>query len=75
MVDNYHQFGHIVNFILRHSCAKTLARKFNLTTRAAAFRKFGFYLTVNFKKNNKPKSYSLAIPNNFRKKKVFKIGQ
>lgn len=45
-VDNYHAFHTIVNFILRHSCAKTLARKFRLGSRAAAFKKFGSALST-----------------------------
>ena len=42
---NRHVFHLIVNFILRHSCAKTLARKLNLRGRAQAFAKFGKDLT------------------------------
>lgn len=39
-VDNYKQVAIIVNYILAHSCAKTLARKLNLPSRAAVFQKF-----------------------------------
>jgi len=65
-VDNFHIFHTIVNYILHHSCAKTISRKFRLKTRAGAFKKFGRYLIdpttkpkiglytkPNFKKNTK----------------------
>ncbi len=42
---NRYIFHLIVNFILRHSCAKTLARKLNLRTRSQTFTKFGHGLT------------------------------
>lgn len=40
-VDNYNEIRMIIDFIFRHSCAKSLARKFNLRSRAAAFKAFG----------------------------------
>lgn len=40
-VDNLYIFHTIVNFILKHSCAHTLSRKFRLGSRASAFKKFG----------------------------------
>lgn len=43
---NRYAFHSIINFIMRHSCAKTLARKFNLRTRAKVFAKFGKDLTA-----------------------------
>lgn len=45
-VDNLSELHQILSYILRHSCAKTLARKFNLGTRAGAFKKFGRDLEV-----------------------------
>nr|AYE93200.1 hypothetical protein C0995_000022 [Termitomyces sp.] len=45
-VDNLFEFHTIINFILRHSCAKTLARKLNLNGRKAVFEKFGPDLTT-----------------------------
>jgi len=45
-VDNFVTFHSIVNYFMHHSCAKTLARKYNLITRAKAFKKFGRYLTA-----------------------------
>ena len=37
-------FHLIVNYILRHSCAKTLARKFRLRSRNKVFKTFGYSL-------------------------------
>lgn len=39
--NNRYDLHLIINFILRHSCAKTLARKLKLRTRAKIFKKFG----------------------------------
>jgi len=71
-VDNYFRFHQIVGYILRHSCAKTLARKFNLKTRAGAFKKFGKNLEVTITKKNQSRKYSLNIPESFKKIRVFK---
>ncbi|MEO1377321.1 MAG: group II intron reverse transcriptase/maturase, partial [Cyanobacteria bacterium J06635_10] len=65
-VDNYSKFVSIVKFILRHSCAKTLARKFRLYRRAAVFKKFGTYL-----KTLDDKPVGLYIPDTFRKTRKF----
>lgn len=46
-VYNLPQMHSLINYILHHSCAKTLARKFNLISRAAVFKKFGRLLTAN----------------------------
>lgn len=64
---NRYIFHLIINFILRHSCAKTLARKFNLRTRAEAFNKFGKLL----KTKEKP-SVGLAIENDYKRLEVTK---
>jgi hypothetical protein len=67
-VDNYHRFHTIINYILKHSCAKTLARKFRLGSRAGALKKFGSKLgTVE---NN---AVSLKIPTSYTKLKKFNI--
>lgn len=73
-VDNLAEFHQILSYILRHSCAKTLARKFNLKTRAGAFKKFGrdLEVTVEGKKKSK-KTYKLAIPKSLKKSRAFKI--
>ena len=41
VVNNRYILHTIVNYILRHSCAKTLARKLNLSSRAKVFAKYG----------------------------------
>ena len=46
LTDNFHSFHTIINYFIHHSCAKTLARKFNLKTRASVFKKFGRYLSA-----------------------------
>ena len=46
---NRHVFHHIINFILRHSCAKTLGRKLNLRSRKKVFTKFGYELLTKTK--------------------------
>ncbi len=53
--DNYFKFGSVIGHILRHSCAKTLARKFNLRTRAGAFKEFGKNLKVTITKLRRKK--------------------
>lgn len=72
-VDNLSEFHKILSYILRHSCAKTLARKFNLKTRAGAFKMFGrdLQVTVEGKKKTK-KTYKLAIPKSLNKNRTFK---
>lgn len=59
-VDNYHELHLLINFILKHSCAKTLARKFRLKSRAGAFHKFGPRLATN-----DPVPVGLNIPTSF----------
>jgi hypothetical protein len=72
-VDNFHKFHQIIGYILRHSCAKTLARKFNLDSRAGAFKKFGKDLGVTIKKGKREKTYKLAIPKTLKKSREFKV--
>jgi len=43
-VNNVAIFHFIINYILRNSCAKTLARKLNLSSRKKVFQKFGYDL-------------------------------
>jgi hypothetical protein len=59
---NRYIFHLIINFILRHSCAKTLARKFRLRSRAGAFKKFGPLL-----KNKSLNPIGLKIEDNYKK--------
>lgn len=74
-VDNLAEFQQIFSYILRHSCAKTLARKFNLKSRAGAFKKFGRDLGVTIESKNTAlgKIYKLAIPKSLKKSRAFKI--
>jgi len=69
-VDNYSSIASVVNFTLLHSCAKTLARKFKLDSRASVFAKFGNKLTPQDKlteiiqtanKKKKPKLIEFVI--------------
>lgn len=71
-VDNYFKLNSIITYLLRHSCAKTIARKFGLRTRAGAFKKFGKNLEVVIEKGKTKKSYKLAIPEHFRNNRIFK---
>lgn len=49
MANNRHDLHLFINFILRHSCAKTLARKLNLGSRGKVFAKFGQNLATKEK--------------------------
>ena len=64
-VDNNYSFHSIVNYILHHSCAKTIARKLNLPNRAQAFAKYGRYLETQ--KEDKTKSVKLFTLGSFKK--------
>lgn len=74
-VDNLSKLHQILGFILRHSCAKTLARKFRLKSRAGAFKKFGKNLEVVVEKGKTKRSYKLAIPETLKKTRTFKINK
>jgi hypothetical protein len=41
MLNNKKIFNKIIRYILRHSCAKTLSRKYRLKSRKKTFKKFG----------------------------------
>jgi len=81
-VDNYGDIASVINFTLLHSCAKTLARKFNLNSRASVFAKFGKKLTPKddltklvaaTSKSKRPKLVEfLSIPN-YKKTRQFKL--
>ena len=72
-VDNLYIFHKIVGYILRHSCAKTLARKFNLGSRAGAFKKFGKNLSIEIKEKTKIRKIGLSIPTSFKKSRQFTV--
>ena len=59
-VDNLRAFHSIINYFIHHSCAKTLARKLNLKTRAKTFKRFGKYLeTPEIKGINQSRLFTL----------------
>jgi hypothetical protein len=62
-VDNFQIFHKIIGYILRHSCAKTLGRKYRLTSRKKVFKKFGKNLRFPDTKSE------LNIPSDFKKSK------
>jgi len=64
-VHNKYSFHTIINYFIKHSCAKTLARKYRLGTRAAAFKKFGSLLTSP--KIGTIEGIGLKIPTSFKK--------
>lgn len=66
-VDNLHEFHTIINLVLRHSCAKTIARKYRLSSRAKSFEKFGLNLTT---KDGDP--MGLKIPDSYTKTRKFR---
>lgn len=74
-VDNLSKFHQICSYLLRHSCAKTLARKFNLKTRSGAFKRFGKNLMLKRKVGKEEKISALAIPDSFRKTRKFQVGK
>jgi len=63
IVDNLQIFHKIIGYILRHSCAKTLGRKYRLTSRKKVFKKFGKNLRFPGTK------LELNIPSDFKKSK------
>jgi group II intron reverse transcriptase/maturase len=65
-VDNCAQFHTLINFFLLHSCAKTIARKYNLVTRAKAFKKFGKELTCPSSFSKEFKSNKVLLSFNIR---------
>jgi hypothetical protein len=74
-VDNLAKFHQICDFLLRHSCAKTLARKMKPKTRSGAFKKFGKKLGVTMKTPKGERTYALDIPETFKKTRKFQIGK
>ena len=73
--NNFYKFGSIVGYVLRHSCAKTIARKYNLGTRAKAFQKFGKNLRITAEKKGVERTYELYIPESFKNIKEFKLSK
>lgn len=84
-VDNYREVVGMVKFTLLHSCAKTLARKFNINSRAAVFAKFGKelkpqdeitdHVIANTPRRRKPRFLGFYLPKGGKKSREFKIGE
>lgn len=84
-VDNYRKIVAMIRYTLLHSCAKTLARKFNLGSRAAVFQKFGKSLTPkdeisemekqSTKYSKKRKLIEFFLPSTGKKSRQFKAGK
>lgn len=66
-VDNKYSMNSLIKLFLRPSCAKTLARKFNLNSRAQVFKKFGPLLSFKDGKE----TTSLHIPSTFTRTRSF----
>jgi group II intron reverse transcriptase/maturase len=65
-VDNCAQFHTLINFFLLHSCAKTIARKYKLDTRAKAFKKYGRGLTCPSSSSADSKNNKFSLSFNIR---------
>ena len=68
-VNNICGFHKVIQMIIRPSCAKTLARKFKLTSRAAVYKKYGPLLSVKVGK----RTYSLDVPKSLKMSGKFRI--
>ena len=70
-IDNYYSFAdnrprmQFIQFIIQHSCAKLIARKLNLHSRAQVFKKFGNDIRVIDREGSKEKQISLRILNSY----------
>jgi hypothetical protein len=70
-VDNKRIFHKLIGFVLRHSCALTLSRKYKLRSLKKTFKYFGKLLGEKYNS----KGAKLNIPDNFKPDRVsFKIG-
>jgi len=54
-----------LQFIIQHSCAKLIARKFKLHSRAQVFKKYGNKIQVTDREGSKEKQVSLKILNSY----------
>lgn len=63
--------GSRVQYIVQFSTAKTLARKFDISTKKV-FERYGYYLTVDYKNaKGKPRLTKMALYKSFARKKDF----
>jgi len=81
-VDNYQAIVGMIKHTLLHSCAKTLARKFKLGSRASAFSKFGKDLSPKDEittmeeiasRRRKPRNIGFHLPDSGCKTRKFSI--
>ncbi len=78
-IANYYSFAdnrprmQIFQFIIQHSCAKLIARKLNLHSRAQVFKKFGNNIRVIDREGSKEKQISLRILNSYLPLRKFLI--
>lgn len=76
---NYYSFAanrarlQFVQFILQHSCAKLIARKLKLHSRAQVFKKFGSNLQIVEGTGKSRKSVSLKLANSYKQIVKFNI--
>jgi len=70
-IANYYSFAdnrprmQFIQFIIQHSCAKLIARKLNIHSRAQVFKKFGNKIRVIDREGSKEKQISLRILNSY----------
>jgi hypothetical protein len=69
-VENLSDFHTIINYALRHSCAKTIARKLRLNGRKGTFEKFGPKLTAP--EVGKLRATDFKMLENYNKTRTFK---
>jgi hypothetical protein len=78
-IANYYSFAdnrprmQFFQFIIQHSCAKLIARKLNLHSRAQVFKKFGNNIRVIDREGSKEKQISLRILNSYLPLRKFLI--
>lgn len=78
-IANYYSFAdnrprmQFIQFIIQHSCAKLIARKLNIHSRAQVFKKFGNNIRVIDREGSKEKQISLRIHNSYLPLRKFLI--
>jgi len=63
----------LFQFIIQHSCAKLIARKLNLHSRAKVFKKYGNNILIKDQEGSKEKSISLKISSSYLPIRKFMI--
>jgi group II intron reverse transcriptase/maturase len=78
-IRNYYSFAHnrsrlqFIQYILLHSCAKLIANKLKLNTRAQVFKKFGSNIKVKSENEGKTRTISFKILKSHKMIKRFMI--